>query len=125
MEILMAYDIMLSNRVRAYLAEYCSYSIEEKEMFSGLAFLVDGKMCINISDNRLMLRFAPELTEQFSQRPGFEPMIMKGKELQGYAYIEPEGYLRNDDFEFWMQACLYYNPKAKASNKRKKQNQSA
>ena len=40
----MAYDTLLADRVRKYLAEFPKLEIEEKEMFRGLAFLVNGKM---------------------------------------------------------------------------------
>jgi TfoX/Sxy family transcriptional regulator of competence genes len=76
----MAYDKTLADRVRAYLAELPKLEIEEKEMFRGLAFLVNGKMCVNVSGNNLMCRFDPTLTEELSAKRGFLQMIMKGKE---------------------------------------------
>ena len=40
----MAYSITLANRVREYLAKIPHITVEEKEMFGGLAFLVNNKM---------------------------------------------------------------------------------
>jgi hypothetical protein len=42
---------------------------------------------------------------------------MKGKELMGYCYVSPVGYKSKKDFEFWLQLCLDFNPKAKSSKK--------
>ncbi|MBS1686855.1 MAG: TfoX/Sxy family protein, partial [Bacteroidetes bacterium] len=43
----MAYDHDLADRVREALVDVPD--VTEKEMFSGIAFMVDGKMCINVS----------------------------------------------------------------------------
>lgn len=115
----MAYDIKLADCVRAYLAQYPKLVIEEKEMFSGLVFMVNGKMCINVSGENLMCRFDPAMTEDVAEKTGFLPMIMRGKQLKGYCYVEPEGFRRKEDFEFWINLCLAYNDKARQSKKRK------
>jgi TfoX/Sxy family transcriptional regulator of competence genes len=52
----MAYDEKLADRVREYLYESGTTEIEEKVMFGGLAFLVKGKMCVNVSGAKLMCR---------------------------------------------------------------------
>ena len=88
----MAYSIALANRVREYLVEIPHITVEEKAMFGGLAFLVNDKMCINIGENCLMCRFDPEQTEEIAERQGFSPVVMRGKELSGYCYVEPTGY---------------------------------
>lgn len=111
----MAYNEKLASRVREYLAEMPSLKLEEKKMFKGLAFLVNGKMCINISGDNLMCRFDKDMQEEVASRRGFEPMIMKGKELAGYCYVNAEGYKTKKDFDWWMNLCLEFNPKAKAS----------
>jgi TfoX/Sxy family transcriptional regulator of competence genes len=103
-----------------YLDGIPKLKIKEKEMFSGLAFLINGKMCINVSGEDLMCRFAPALAEEVAERVGFQPMIMKGKQLCGYCYVNPEGYKSKADFEYWLTLCLEFNHKAKATKKNKK-----
>jgi len=39
--------------------------------------------------------------------------------MKGYLFIEPEGYDTEADLEFWIQKCLDFNPKAKASRNKK------
>ena len=116
----MAYDIQLADRIREYLIRFTKLKIEEKEMFSGLAFLVNDKMCVNVSGNNLMCRIDPAIYEEAAEKNGFQPMIMKGKELKGYCYIEPVGFKSNKDFAYWIDLCLAYNEKAKSSRKKKK-----
>lgn len=114
----MAYNIELADRVRERLSQISGLEITEKKMFSGLSFLVNDKMCINISHDNLMCRYHPDLEEEVSEKKGFLPMIMKGKQLKGYCYVEPAGFQKPADFEYWIKICLDYNPLAKASKKK-------
>lgn len=52
----MAYSTELADRVRERLSIEDNIEVEEKKMLSGLSFLVNGKMCINISHDNLMCR---------------------------------------------------------------------
>lgn len=113
----MAFNTKLADRIREYLAGFPKLKIEEMKMFSGLAFMVNGKMCINVSNDNLMCRFDPVLQEKIAEKNGFEPMIMKGRELNGYCYVSPDGYKKKKDFEYWINLCLDFNAKAKASKK--------
>ena len=115
----MAYDIKLADRIREYLAEFSQLKIEEKKMFRGLTFMVNGKMCISVSGANLMCRFDPGLHEEVAEKNGFRAMVMRGKEYRGYGYIDPTGFKSKKDFEYWMNLCLDYNERAKSSKKSK------
>jgi hypothetical protein len=119
----MAYDINLADRLREYLSEIPDIAIEEKTMFNVLNFMVEGKTCVCVSGENLMLRFDPKLQEEVAEKNGYETMLMKGKEYKGYCYINPEGFQSNKDFEYFVNICLDYNKIAKSSKKSKsKQN---
>ena len=81
--------------------------------------MINDKMCLNISEEKLMCRFDPALQEEVQQKKGFETMIMKGKELSGYCSVNPEGFQHEQDFVYWMKLCLDYNARAKSSEKNK------
>lgn len=115
----MAYDIDLAAKVRSYLGNMPVIEIEEKKMFGGLAFMINGKMCVNVSGEQLMCRFDPGLTAQLSRKSGFLPMVMKGRKYKGYCYVDPIGYKRKKDFEFWINLCLDFNESARSSTKGK------
>lgn len=115
----MPYSTKLAERVRTYLDAVPKIKVQEKEMFRGLAFLVNGKMCVNVSGDNLMCRFNPELEDEVVERTGFQPMIMKGKQLRGYCYVGEEGYKSKANFEYWLNLCLDFNEKAKSSKKKK------
>lgn len=116
----MPYNTELADRVREYLAAVPGIAITEKKMFGGLAFLVNDKMCINVSGDGLMCRFDPALQEKVAEKKGFEPMVMRGKALDSYCYVQPEGFKTKKDFEYWLKLCLDFNDRAQLSNKKKK-----
>lgn len=113
----MPYDTLLADKIRDYLSAYNHLIIEEKEMFRGLTFMVNGKMCVSVSGDKMMCRFDPALQEEVAEKNGYEPMLMKGKELKGYCYVDPIGFQHKKDFTWWIDLCIAYNPKAKASRK--------
>ena len=114
----MAYSEALADRIRNYLNSLQKLKIEEKKMFRGLAFLVNGKMCINVSGENLMCRYDPNLDDEVAERVGFEPMIMRGRQLAGYCYVSEAGYKSKTDFEYWMKLSLDFNEKAKVAKRR-------
>lgn len=91
----------------------------EKKMFGGICFMVDEKMCFGTYKGGLMVRVEPEETEELIKRDGAEQMIHGGRQMKGYLFIEPEGYDLDTDLDFWVKKCLEFNPKAKASKKKK------
>lgn len=114
----MPFNRQLAARVRAILKSLPHLSIEEKKMFGGLAFKVNDKMCINVSKDRLMCRFDPNITDELISRKGFEPMRMKGRVYKGFCYVAPEGYTEEKDLLFWINICLEFNDRAKPSKKK-------
>ena len=86
-------------------------------MFRGLTFMVNVKMCINVSGENLMCRFDPKLQDEIAEKKGYQPMIMKGKEYNGYCYVSPEGIKAKNDFEYFVNLCLEFNKVAKFSKK--------
>ena len=113
----MAYDLKLADRIREYLVQFPTLKIDEKEMYRGLTFMVNGKMCVSVSGENLMCRFDPALQEIVAERPGFEPMRMKGRLYNGFCYVNKYGFSSSKDFNYWVKLCLDFNDKAKASKK--------
>jgi hypothetical protein len=114
----MVYDTKLADKIREHLAAIPKIKIEEKKTFRRITFMINGKMCINVSGDNLMCRFDPELEDKISEKKGFEPMIMRGKQLKGYCYVNPIGFKARKDFEYWIDLCLEYNKKAKSSKRK-------
>lgn len=114
----MAYNKDLAERVRKHLSQFQELDITEKKMFGGISFLVNEKMCVGVSDDNLMLRYNPSKQNEAELKPGYIPMIMRGKHLNGYAYVSEEGYVNPHDFVDWIIFCLSFNAEAKSSKKK-------
>ncbi len=113
----MPYNETLLARIREALVHLPD--VEEQKMFRGVTFMVNGKMCICVSGDDMMCRFDPALQETVAERTGFRAMIMKGKEYKGFGYVSEEGFKRKKDFDYWINLCLDFNSRAKASKKKK------
>ena len=114
----MAYNEKLAERVRTALAEIPK--VEEKKMFRGVAFMVNGKMCITVGDDEIMCRIDPALHDKAIKKKGSRTMVMKGREYRGYVLVSEEGRKTKKDFDYWIALALDFNKRAKASPKRKK-----
>ena len=110
----MAYDPILAEKIRQYLARCTSLEIEEKKMFGGLGFMVAGKLCISTRADHILCRFAPERTKEVSARKGYSEVVMGKRHYKGYCYVSREGFAKEDDFIYWLELCLEYNPLARS-----------
>lgn len=116
----MAYNLKLADRIREYFLNFSKYKIEEKKAFGGLVFMVNDKMCVSVSGENLMCRYDPERQQEVESKNGFEPMNMRGKNMDGYCFVSPEGFKAKKDFEYWVNICLDFNERARPSKKETK-----
>lgn len=114
----MAYNTFLADRINQVLKDK-GVKFVAKEMMGGITYLVDGKMCVGIVKDDLMARVEPDIYEECLQKEGCREMDFTKRPLKGYVFIEPLAYDMDEDLEYWIQLALDFNPKAKASKKRK------
>ncbi|TCD10783.1 TfoX family protein [Pedobacter frigidisoli] len=114
----MRYNEHLAARVAEKLEHLAD--VEGKEMFSGLVFMVNGKMCIGVMKDKLMLRINPASIAALEDKDGWEQMTMRTKAMNGYILVSEDVLIRNEDLDFWIELALEFNPLAKASKKKKK-----
>jgi len=113
----MRYNEVLANRVREKLM--LLPDVEEKEMFGGLVFMVNDKMCIGVMKEKLMLRINPGILASLDSQDGWEQMMMSKTVMKGYILVSEDVLNRKDELSFWVDTALAFNPFAKASKKRK------
>lgn len=113
----MPYDEQLATRVtRAFETEGVGFEV--KKMMGGLCFMVDGKMCVGVVENRLMARIDPAAEADALRQPGCKPMDFTGRPMRGFVFIEPLGTHSPEQLTAWLELALAFNPKAKVSKKR-------
>lgn len=112
----MAINEKLTNRVRELLADVDK--LDEKKMFSGIAFMVEDKMCVTVRDNQVMCRVDPALHDELAEQPGCSTMIMQGREYKGFIVVNESVLSTKKELAYWVTLALAYNPKAKSSKKK-------
>lgn len=112
----MAYNEQLAARLRKALAHLPN--VREKKMFRGLTFMVNDKMCISVSGNRLMCRIDPAIHDEMIQMEGCETVTMGGRKYKGYVYVNEDCVTTKKDFDRWVHLALAFNEKAKSSKRK-------
>lgn len=103
----MPYDEDLGNRIRELIA--AEPGLTEKKMFGGLAFLVNGNMAVSASSQGgVLLRVDPEAGDRLLEKPHAEPFVMRGRAMQGWMRIAPEGVKTKRQLERWVAHGVNY-----------------
>lgn len=105
----MPFDEKLAERVRNLLKEEGRGTrFSEKRMFGGLAFLLDGKMCLGVIEGQLVARIGPEKYESVLKKPHVGPMDFTGRPLKGYVYVSPNGIKRDTQLRPWLRQSISF-----------------
>ena len=97
----MAYDEDLANRIREMIAD--EPDLTERRMFGGLAFLIGGHMSVSVSGKGgLLVRCEADETDALLKKPHTAPMVMSGRETQGWLRVEAEGVKTKRQLGTWV-----------------------
>lgn len=103
----MAYDEELVERIRELLA--ATPNVDEKRMFGGLVFLLNGNMAVAASGaGGLMVRVPPEETPALLARDHVEPMVMAGRQTRGWVRVSAEGLRTRRQLRPWVTRAVAY-----------------
>jgi len=116
----MAYDEKLADRTREIISR-THKRVVEKKMFGGLCFMVNGKMCVGVEKERLMVRLDPAIYEEVIEKDGCTPMDFTGKVMKGYVFVDIDALTTEKKLGYWLGLALDFNKKAMASSKKKKE----
>ena len=101
----MASDPKTLERVRRALSR--QKSVVEKRMVGGsLGMMVQGKLCISVGQERILVRVDKDSRLKLLKKPGARPMKMGGKTLTGFIFIDPAGYRTDVQLKAWIQQSL-------------------
>jgi TfoX/Sxy family transcriptional regulator of competence genes len=110
-------DETLVNRVRTAIGK--NRRVQEKKMFGGIAFMVEGKMCVTVGKGRIMCRIDPAKHDTALERNGCTTVVMKGREYRGYVHIDADALSTKRDLNHWVKLALDFNSRAKASTRKR------
>jgi len=107
----------LIDAVRSALAHRSD--VDERTMFGCYCFFVDGKLCIGVKGEDLLVRLPPEQHGALQEMQNTRE-LSPGGGMKGYFWVEPNGYATRAQWNHWLDEALAYNPLAKATPPKKK-----
>lgn len=102
----MAYDERLAERIRALLAARGSF--EERQMFGGIAFMVNGRMACGVLKQDLVAHVAREDHDKALARPHARLMDFTHRPMKGFLYVAPPGVKTTVSLRSWVNQCADY-----------------
>ena len=103
----MAYDEDLAHRLRELLAG--EVGITERQMFGGLAFLLNGNMSVSASrSGGLLVRIDPADAPVALARSNAAPMQMGGRTMSGWISVAPDGLKTKRQLVAWVERSVRY-----------------
>lgn len=115
----MSYSQSPADRVRKVLAKRRGF--EEKKMFGGVGFLLSGNMCVGVWKDWLIVRLGVEAAAEAIDDVNVVPFDITGTPLKGWAMIEPDGIVRDEQLRDWVERAetLVRNLPAKSAKSKK------
>lgn len=101
-----AYDTDVADRIRARIGP--RPGLTEREMFGGIAFMINGNMAVGVSGEELMVRVGKEAHEQAVARPGTRTFDMGARPMKGWISVTEDGYDSEEAFEYWVDQGVAY-----------------
>jgi TfoX/Sxy family transcriptional regulator of competence genes len=101
-----AYNTDVADRIRARIGP--RPELTEREMFGGIAFMINGNMAVGVSGEELMVRVGKEAHEQAVARPGARTFDMGARPMTGWINVTDDGYDSEEDFAYWVDQGLAY-----------------
>jgi len=97
--------------VRDALAERlgADATVDERKLFGCHAFMVDGKLCLAVKGEDLLVRLPPQEHSATAEAPGVRELDPRGG-MPGYFWVEPTGYATRPQWLHWVETALAHNP---------------
>lgn len=117
----MAYNEQLADRLRGVLGS--DPRLEEKKMFGGISFMLDGQMCCGVMKDDLVLRVGAERTEAALAQPHTRVFDFGGRPGPGMIYVAAPGVASDEQLSGWVRQAIEYverHPRTEPKKSRKK-----
>jgi TfoX/Sxy family transcriptional regulator of competence genes len=101
----MAFDQDLVASVRTALAD--TGAVREVKMFGGIGFMLNGNLIAGASKRGLLVRLGKDRQGDALAQPGARPMVMRGRTMEGYIYVDPPA-LNDQAVQKWLQLAVAF-----------------
>jgi|SRR5579864_4694851 len=120
----MVYNEALAARVRALLGgERSIEDLEEKKMFGGLTFMVNGQMCCGVMKDDLIVKMDPSIYEDVLAQPGARPFDFSGRPMPGMVYVASSALDKDNVLQQWVKRGIDFviaHPKTEKKRARRR-----
>jgi hypothetical protein len=102
----MAFDETLAGRIRDALAR--QRGVEEKKMFGGVGFLLNGNMLVGVWKDSLIVRLGEDDHEDALSEPHVRQFDITGRPMKGWILVEPEGVEEDGEVKAWIKRATKF-----------------
>jgi TfoX/Sxy family transcriptional regulator of competence genes len=104
----MPYNTQLADRIRVLLA--AQTGVVEKNMFGGIAFLLNGNLCVGVLKEEMIARMSHEAAEAALSRPGTRPFQVstRSKPMAGWLYVSVDVLKTAATLRKWVDECVTF-----------------
>ena len=96
----MAYSEGLAIRMRAELGR--ARGLQEKKLFGGIGFLVNGNMACGVHGQNMLVRLGTADYEAALKMPHVKVFDMTGRPMKGWIFVEKRGYEAKEALRRWI-----------------------
>jgi len=98
-------ETVLIERTRALIPDD---QVEQKRMFGGTCFMVNGNMLVCVSKRGLMARVGKDQEAKALSKPHALQCRPTGRPMPGFIRIEADGIETDDDLQSWVEMARAY-----------------
>jgi TfoX/Sxy family transcriptional regulator of competence genes len=102
----MAFSEPLANRIRDALAG--KRGVEEKKMFGGVGFLLNGNMLVGVWKDSLIVRLGPDNYDDALLESHVREFDITGRAMRGWVLVEPEGVEGDERLAGWIERAAKF-----------------
>jgi TfoX/Sxy family transcriptional regulator of competence genes len=103
----MAYSEALAQRVRQHLAG-CK-NVEEKKLFGGIGFLLNGNLLVGVRTESLLVRLDPDQSDEALREAHVSEFTIEGRgAMKGWFVVGRAGVESDDQLKDWIQRSMRF-----------------
>lgn len=103
----MSYNEALARRVRQHLAR-CK-SVEEKKLFGGIGFMLNGNLLVGVRKDSLLVRLDPDQNDEALQEAHVSEFTIAGRStMRGWFVVGLAGVESDDQLKAWIQRSMSF-----------------
>lgn len=102
----MAYSVSLTARIRDVMAK--TRGVEEKKMFGGVGFLLNGNLLLGVWKDSLVARLGSEQASQALKAEHVKVFDITGRPMKGWVLVEPDGVENDQQLQGWIDSALTF-----------------